>query len=256
MTEINEPDVPFVAHGTSIFKTIINVFKKSNAVGKNMAVDMGRGGKYNARSIEDIIDEIRKDMQDEELFIGEWDIEMTSWAEKRMSGTTERLVQCCNLKITYLIANSEGSYLFLKSVGRGEDSADKAPGKASTYAEKTLLSRLFMLAGKDPDKDPSPDYSPIPERVVVPTATPHGEPIVDDETWQRIIDLDDDQKKVFKSLFLSLDIGEFNRKNMSQQTAEDILRKILGPKPLAAQTVAPEVQGTLSGGSTGEEPFV
>ena len=48
------------------------------------------------------------------------------------------------------------SYVDVESIGKGVDSSDKGPGKASTYARKYALLNLYKIAtGEDPDANKS-----------------------------------------------------------------------------------------------------
>lgn len=65
--------------------------------------------------------------------------------------------------VKYKLVDIEtGEHEFIVSSGTGEDSGDKAVGKAMTYAYKYALLRTLMIpTGEDPDKIASPDNQPV-----------------------------------------------------------------------------------------------
>jgi len=60
----------------------------------------------------------------------------------------------CSCKITLYIGSDDGSGILATGIGRGADTADKAEGKASTYAWKDCLVKALNLPDADmPDTD-------------------------------------------------------------------------------------------------------
>lgn len=74
--------------------------------------------------------------------------------------------------VKYKLVDIEtGEHEFIVSSGTGEDSGDKAVGKAMTYAYKYALLRTLMIpTGEDPDKIASPDNQPVDRQ------KPHTQP--------------------------------------------------------------------------------
>jgi hypothetical protein len=68
--------------------------------------------------------------------------------------TDKGVISSCTTKIVLYIGSDDGSYLLVKGIGRGADTADKAEGKASTYAWKDALIKGLCLPDADmPDTD-------------------------------------------------------------------------------------------------------
>lgn len=71
----------------------------------------------------------------------------------------EQLLYVENIKMTVVIVNLDkpDEELYIESLGKGIDSADKGFGKASTYARKYALLNAYKIAtGEDPDSEKSP----------------------------------------------------------------------------------------------------
>ena len=54
--------------------------------------------------------------------------------------------------------DNKDDFIDIKAYGDGIDTGDKAPGKATTYADKYALMKAYKIStGDDPDKDASPE---------------------------------------------------------------------------------------------------
>ena len=58
----------------------------------------------------------------------------------------------------FINIDNKDEFIDIKAYGDGIDTGDKAPGKATTYADKYALMKAYKIStGDDPDKDASPE---------------------------------------------------------------------------------------------------
>lgn len=105
---------------------------------------------YKARNIEDVITAIRSSCAANGLIIYPSKIDTNVFTEVRVGKKGERVVQICDATVEYTLSTG-GDSIIAVGIGRGEDSGDKAPNKAMTFAYKNVLLQTFMLATDDPD---------------------------------------------------------------------------------------------------------
>lgn len=133
-------------------EAIAKIIKETQGVAKNKEVGFGQN-KYKARTIEDVLDMVRDKCAENGLVFIPTNIKSTNWVDTRIDkNNKERKVQVCDIEAEYVITTGEDT-IQGSCVGRGEDSGDKSPGKAMTYAYKNLLVQTFMLATNDTDPD-------------------------------------------------------------------------------------------------------
>lgn len=130
-------------------EAIAGVIKVAKGVTKDHQVD-GGGIRYKARNIEDIITAVRTSCAENGLIIYPSKIETNVFSDTRFGKNGERIVQICDVTVEYTLTTGEDSITAV-GIGRGEDSGDKAPNKAMTFAYKNVLLQTFMLATDDPD---------------------------------------------------------------------------------------------------------
>jgi hypothetical protein len=82
--------------------------------------------------------------------------------------------------VTYRLAHASGEYIELQAAGEGQDSGDKATGKAMTAAMKWCLRQMTLVeTGEDADRErPEADYVP-PEPDADHVPRPSGQPTVE-----------------------------------------------------------------------------
>lgn len=133
----------------------------SKVIGQTMTVEKSKAEKlnYDVRTIDAYIKELRPIMAKEGLIIYPSNVDSTVATQERTNSYGDvKLWQICDVVVTYNIANKEGDSTTAVSIGRGEDTGDKAPNKAMTFAFKNMLAQVFMLNGEhDPDLEKSHD---------------------------------------------------------------------------------------------------
>lgn len=152
----------------NIVQAINEVMKAAKGVGKNSLVG---SGSYAYKGVQDM--DVKQLLQPlltaNELVIipsvYEEDTEVKSW-EVNGKLKSQTFVK---LKATYLLIHSSGEQLTLQGIGHGIDSADKAAGKAATYALKNCLLYTFLVPAGLDDTD-STHSDELPQKPVSFTA--------------------------------------------------------------------------------------
>ena len=92
---------------------------------------------------------------------------------------------CVHVKGTYMLLHTSGESIEVQGYGHGIDAADKAPGKAMTYALKYALLYTFMVPVGDIE-DTDTTHSQAHTAAPAPTAPPKP-PAVKDEDVDKLI---------------------------------------------------------------------
>lgn len=144
----------------SIHEKIYQIMCETEALEKNMTVGTGNSS-YKAISEAEVLNMIKPLLKKYKLILIPFDarIEENVSTYETSRGLTTRCVS--QLTETWKVIDVEtGEAEFAVGVGNGADSQDKGPGKASTYAYKNMLSKMFMLfSGEDTDNTHSDDIS-------------------------------------------------------------------------------------------------
>jgi len=149
----------------NLYQRIHAVSTEVGKVAMTLNVDAGKGGKYKAISINDVVDSLIPVLAKYRLVVIPTDKEIIE--QTQLTTTTqygERSQFYIRLKASYDIVNIDkpDERLTVSGYGDGIDSGDKATGKANTYARKYALIDAFNLSkGDDPDKDASQEYKKI-----------------------------------------------------------------------------------------------
>jgi len=152
-------------------KQVLNIYQRMAAitnelgyVGKNLVVPVNKkGDSYKAVSDADVIAAIKPIEFKWGIYSYAYNREIEE--TKEITTTYGTVQQFIRLKIYYRFVNIDkpDEIIDTVSLGDGIDSGDKAPGKATTYAEKYALMKAYKLStGDDPDKDASQEYIPKP----------------------------------------------------------------------------------------------
>ena len=151
--------------GRNIFEKMSLITNEISTVAKNLKVQVNKTASYNAVSERDILDAVKpiefkygvysfpvdRDIIENDVLVKE-----TEYNGQKT--TTNSLYM--RVKTIYRFVNIEKpeEFIDIKTYGDGIDTGDKAPGKATTYADKYALMKAYKIStGDDPDKDASPE---------------------------------------------------------------------------------------------------
>jgi len=125
-----------------IVKKINEIMQEVGYLKKDMKVDMGGKGSYNAVSERKVLQKIRPLLVEKGLMI--LPIEVTHF---------ERFGSITMLGMKYHVLDSEDNEtMLMASIGQGASSGDKGANSAMTYAMKNLILKMFLLeSGDDPE---------------------------------------------------------------------------------------------------------
>lgn len=148
-------------------ENILNIYEKMSAaeaeisrVPKNLIVGTGKN-QYRAVAEADILAVVKEAEAKHKIFsypVSHKIVEARSIVTKNDYGEKES--QFVRVETVYRFVNMEKPDEFVEVIGYGDgvDSLDKAPGKATTYADKYALMKAYKIeTGEDPDRTPSDD---------------------------------------------------------------------------------------------------
>lgn len=135
-------------------------------IGKNRQADMGRGGKYQFRGIDDVFHALSASMVAHKLGVGVAFCDPVVTPRDKGEGRFERHVVCAAAFTLYSLADgsSVGPFRF---VGEAADSGDKATNKAQSIAYKYFAIETFaiptkgVLADEEPNEPESSEGRPV-----------------------------------------------------------------------------------------------
>ena len=144
-----------------LINAINNVMKEATEVAKNSRVGKGSNA-YDGLKDVDVKSLIQPLMQKNNLALFPVSIDIQTekevWEqEETWNGSTQvkrKRQFFVEVKTKYMIVHESGQSIEIVGFGHGIDSADKAPGKAQTYALKMALMYTFLIpAGNIDDSD-------------------------------------------------------------------------------------------------------
>lgn len=145
----NTNQIPIRA-GNLIFKKLADIMKDIKPVGKD-SVNTYQHFKY--RGIDAVCNMIHPLLAKHGVFIAPHELLSKEYLET----TDSKGNRCIFCRITkkYRLYTTDGSFIESIGVGEGFDNGDKSTGKATTYAYKDLLTKLFCipLSMHDPDAE-------------------------------------------------------------------------------------------------------
>lgn len=195
-------------------KAVAAVMKEVKGVEKNTTVGSGRSS-YKGVSDKDVKDKVQDAMAKHGLCILPISVEpktkIKRWEEEQtyQGNTTIRLKQnvFTEVRTKYLLLHESGESVELCGLGHGNDPADKAAGKATTYALKYVLLYTFLIpTGKIDDADnhhsEEVETPPVSQKTSTKKATPQQKPVEKAKPEEKNIQLpklvkdSDDWKKI------------------------------------------------------------
>lgn len=134
-------------------------------VGKNLKVQVNKTASYSAVSERDILDAVKPIEHKYRVYSYPYDRHVIDRdilvKETEYNGTTTKTNSLyMRVETIYRFVNIDNvdEFIDIKAYGDGIDTGDKAPGKATTYADKYALMKAYKIStGDDPDKDASPE---------------------------------------------------------------------------------------------------
>lgn len=137
-----------------IYKSIIDVMKKINAIGKDRK-NAQQNFKY--RGIDDVMNELHGALSECGVFVVPEVLEENRTTAKSKSGGE---LYYTRLKICFTFYAADGSSVSAVVIGEAMDSGDKASNKALSVGLKYAMLQVFCIPTED-DKDPDAE-SPQP----------------------------------------------------------------------------------------------
>ncbi len=150
--------------GKSIYKKMQEVSVKVKNIEKKIMVGTGSNA-YKAVGDADVVREINKAEKEVGLvsFVKESKVFHQEIIKAQNDKGYTTLKYSFVVLLTLAIVDIEsGEIVEVESVGHGLDSADKAPGKAMTYARKYALLNAYKIpTGEDPDAEKSVEHKAV-----------------------------------------------------------------------------------------------
>ena len=136
-----------------------------STVAKNLKVQVNKTASYNAVSERDILDAVkpieslyRVYSYPYERNIVESDVLTKETEYNGQTTKTNSLYMRVETIYRFVNIDNKDEFIDIKAYGDGIDTGDKAPGKATTYADKYALMKAYKIStGDDPDKEASPE---------------------------------------------------------------------------------------------------
>ena len=150
----------------------LNIYEKMSlitqdiaTVGKNLKVQVKKDVSYNAVSERDILDAVKpiefkyrvysypldRKVIDNDVLVKETEYNGQVTKTNSLYMRVETIYRFVNI-------DNVNEFIDIKAYGDGIDTGDKAPGKATTYADKYALMKAYKIStGDDPDKEASPE---------------------------------------------------------------------------------------------------
>ena len=134
-------------------------------VGKKLNVQVKKDISYKAVSERDILDAVKPIEHKYRIYSYPYDRHVIDRdvlvKENEYNGAITRTNSLyMRVETIYRFVNIDNvdEFIDIKAYGDGIDTGDKAPGKATTYADKYALMKAYKIStGDDPDKDASPE---------------------------------------------------------------------------------------------------
>lgn len=120
------------------------------AVKKGETASMGRGGSFNFRGIDAVMNAVGPAFRQHGLFVIPSVASQEYGAQPRANGGT---MNTTRVTVAYQIASEGEGIITGSSVGEASDTGDKATAKAMSVAFRTFLLQSMVLPTDEPDPD-------------------------------------------------------------------------------------------------------
>lgn len=149
----------------NIYEKLDMITNEIATVGKNLKVQVNKTASYNAVSERDILDAVKPIEHKYRVYsypferhIIDNDILTKETEYNGQITKTNSLYMRIETMYRFVNIDNPSEFIDIKAYGDGIDTGDKAPGKATTYADKYALMKAYKIStGDDPDKDASPE---------------------------------------------------------------------------------------------------
>lgn len=149
----------------NIYERMDLITNEIATVSKNLKVQVSKTNSYNAVSERDILDAVKPIEHKYRVYSYPYDRNIiendTLTKESEYNGQvtkTNSLYMRVETIYRFINIDNKDEFIDIKAYGDGIDTGDKAPGKATTYADKYALMKAYKIStGDDPDKDASPE---------------------------------------------------------------------------------------------------
>lgn len=139
-----------------IYKSMAKILQEVNFIGKSKTADMGKGGTYNFRGIDDMYNALHKSFADNKVFIIPEVLETTIETQEREKEwnkvITKSLQYSVIVKVKFTCFSEDGSSVSGIGIGHALDTGDKGTNKAQSSALKYFLMQTFLIPTTE-DKD-------------------------------------------------------------------------------------------------------
>lgn len=192
---VETPGAP-TSRGTGAQRKVLELMRTVTSLGKDHQADLGTGGRFMFRSVDDAMDAVGHAMRTVGLIISPSILKdettqnpITKRGEGRNGGTYENTVIWTTTKLTirYTFTDpDDGSTHQFEMVGEGRDASDKSTSKASSMAIKYgLLQGLMIPVNGLDDSDAAPPQYMESEGQQRPSGTKSDTERVDGERAAR-----------------------------------------------------------------------
>lgn len=149
----------------NIYEKMSLITSEISTVAKNTKVQVNQTASYKAVSERDILDAVKPIELKYRVYsypysrkIIESDTLVKENEYKGQITKTNSLYMRVETIYRFVNIDLPSEYVDITTYGDGIDTGDKAPGKATTYADKYGLMKGYKIStGDDPDKEPSPE---------------------------------------------------------------------------------------------------
>jgi hypothetical protein len=148
----------------AVFGQVLELMRKVTEIGKAKEADLGKGGKYNFRGIDQAMDAVGAAMREVGLILSSEVVSsehVIDHVPKFYKGQQEGVTAWSTTRVTMrytFISPQDGSKHVVEGYGVGRDSADKDGSKAMSAAMKYALFQGLCIPVKGMNFDPEDDH--------------------------------------------------------------------------------------------------
>jgi len=139
---------------SQIYKSMAKILKEVDFIGKSKTADLGKGGKYNFRGIDDMYNVLHKSFADNQVFIIPEVLETTIETQDKGQDNygNQKYQYSIIVKVRFTCFAEDGSSVSGIGIGHALDTSDKGTNKAQSSALKYFLMQTFLIPTEE-DKD-------------------------------------------------------------------------------------------------------
>lgn len=157
-----------------IFERMAFVMDEIEAIGKDKKTNMGNGGSFSYRGIDQVYNDLHPLLAKHKIFTTPKVLNNQREERTNKGGTT---LLYSRVEMQYTFWTIDGSSVECSVIGEGMDSGDKATNKAMAIAHKYALLQTFCIPTEDmPDPD-SEVHEIKPKKQEQPKAPPPVHPL-------------------------------------------------------------------------------